>query len=187
MEAEMNKLIVAPYAGLASSASVIALTAATLVFTPDTYFFDGVVAPVVEETIRYGIALNMLWVTTPGTAAAIGAAWGFLEVAAKMIESNAHVGLDVRTLLNVAGFSPSIPIHIALSLAFYSYGRGRWWRNVLLHSALNLTLLAVAGVMWKRLDVPAYAAALVAASTAICGVVTFLALQTWHNWEKEDV
>jgi hypothetical protein len=180
----MNRLIVAPYAGLMAIASYLILTATTTVVPANTYLSAVVLAPAVEETVRYFVARTMFWRASPLMAAGIGFAIGVLEIIAKLIGSGTNIGFDVRTLLTLAGFSGSIPIHIALSVSFYSIQRLRLPKMILLHGVLNLTLLAVLGRLWGNYSVPAYAAMSIAVTTAICLAIAFTALARWRAREE---
>lgn len=127
-----------------------------------------VVAPLIEEALRYAIAKRWLWQLSFSGAVLFGLIVGTLEVVAKMIDSGAHVGPDVRTLLNLAGFYGSIPIHVSLSVAFYALQRRRLPILIGLHMALNLTLIVGLSLLWDRVGVPAFAAISVVAITALC-------------------
>ncbi|WP_262299025.1 hypothetical protein [Microvirga sesbaniae] len=139
---------------------------------PNTWFVMVALQPAIEETARYMSARKFVWEADLKTAACIGGLIGLLEIGSKALMSQMIFKLDFATLLSLIGFSPSLPIHIALSVAFYSFRRWRPAKTFGMHALLNLTLLAFAVSLWGSMSIPAYAATMVVFSVALCFTLT---------------
>lgn len=139
-----------------------------LIVNPATVLAAVIVMPVVEETTRALSAYAChVWKVPLRAAMLFGLVYGVFEMALKLSDQQAHIGPDVRTILNILGVAGSIPIHVALSVAFYSLQRARLPRMIALHGLLNLTLIVVLTPLWERVSIPVYAAISLAVVTAL--------------------
>jgi hypothetical protein len=121
--------------------------------------------PAVEEVSRAACAWTLGgWNRSAGEAAAIGLGIGSVEFIVKAWGHGPLVSMMSLT---------SFPIHVTLSLAFYSFASGRVMKSLGLHVLINSTRAAAGFVLHTVLG--AYAVGLRAAvsivSVAICGRV----------------
>jgi hypothetical protein len=121
--------------------------------------------PLIEETLRYGVVrLTGLWDQSPRKAIQIGLGIGLFEVFFKSIPMLAHsTFVPLAFLSNIS----SIPLHVALSCAFFSFVTLRWPKTLAFHVLLNSGAMAL-WIMLLRLRVaaaPTTATMLVAITT----------------------
>lgn len=94
-------------------------------------FYLTVVFPLIEEALRYGVLRwRGPWLATPWQAAGIGAAIGTFEAALK-------ISADPAAALGWLTAVSSLPLHVALSLAFFSFAELRLLKTTSLHIGLN--------------------------------------------------
>jgi hypothetical protein len=116
-----------------------------------------------------------LWNTNTRMALAVGLLIGALEVCSKAYVYGKGVAFDLRSLLNLISWSSSLPIHAALSLAFYALPSWRLPLMIGLHAVLNATILAITALLWGQMSIPAIAVTSLAAITAVCTLIGWAA------------
>lgn len=184
----MRRLLVAAVLIAALSYAGGLLVTSALALSPDTYLYAVVLAPLIEESARYGIARAVgPWRLNLRAAAILGLWFGALELCAKLYNAGVHPAFDVKTLLSVAGFATSLPIHAALSVVFYGLPRRRWPIMVGLHASLNLMLLVGLSALWGTVSIPAYAAISLAAVTALCAALALAMRRMARTGGQEHV
>jgi hypothetical protein len=140
-----------------------------------SFLMAVVVAPAIEESTRYYVAGRICWTAGPRTAAMIGLLIGLGEVGTKTFEA-ALFNPNFHPLLSSGPILVSIPIHVALSLAFYSIWSGRWLKTFGLHVLINGTGWTFGRGLWGTMAPAEYVATNVAFITALSVAIGGLAL-----------
>jgi hypothetical protein len=141
-----------------------------------TVFLYAFVVPVVEESARYYAAGRFCWTAEPRKAALIGLLIGLIEIGTRTFEGLVFAPVEFRSPLAYAVNSGSVPIHVALSMAFYAIWHGRWWKMVALHVLINGTGAALWLGLAGKVEPLTYVATALATITALCAVIGLLAL-----------
>lgn len=135
-----------------------------------------IAGPAIEESARYFAASRFCWTATPGKAALIGLLIGLLEIGTKTFEAALFQPGPFQALPNLLFASVSIPIHLALSLAFYAIWSGRWFKLFLLHTLIN-GIGYVTGVhLMGRATMLEYLALAGSLITGLCVVISIAAI-----------
>lgn len=96
-------------------------------------FYVVVLVPLIEESVRYAaVRMSGHWRTSPASAALVGALVGLFEMGFKSVPT----GLELA-------YVSSLPIHIALSVAFFAFTTRRLPKTFGMHAAINLLVLAL--------------------------------------------
>jgi hypothetical protein len=105
----------------------------------------AVCMPLIEETVRYGIVrLSGRWELPIRQAMLIGLGIGLFECFFKSLPMLMHSNVSLLGLLSNIS---SVPLQIALSIAFFSFVTHRWLKMLALHILLNVSTLA----LWSAL------------------------------------
>ena len=163
-------------AGLMILIAYVSDNIAAFFFGAYSVFFAVLVVPVIEESARYYATGRVCWTAGPCRAALIGLFIGLGEMGTRTFEAVLFASDKLHPLLFLGVISGSIPIHIALSTAFYAIWHGRWWKMVALHALINGTGVALAVSLRGRMAPSTYIATGLAAITALCLVIGLLSL-----------
>ena len=145
------------------------------IFFGVSFLMAVVVAPAIEESTRYYVAGCLCWTAGPRTAAMIGLLIGLGEVGTKTFEA-ALFNPNFHPLLSSGPILVSIPIQVALSLAFYSIWSGRWLKTFGLHVLINGIGWTIGRGLWGKMALADYMATNVAIITALSVAIGGLAL-----------
>ena len=135
-----------------------------------------VAGPAIEESARYFATSRFCWVAKPGKAALIGLLIGLLEIGTKTFEAALFRPGPFQALPTLLFASPSVPIHLALSLAFYAIWSGRWIKLFLLHALINGIGYTTAVHLWGRATMLEYLAIAGSLIAALCIVISIAAI-----------
>jgi hypothetical protein len=147
-----------------------------------SFFFRGssllfvIVGPVIEETVRYYATSRFCWTASVSKAALIGLLIGLMEVATKTFEAALFWPVPFQAFPTLMFASVSLPIHLALSLAFYAIWYGRWYKLVLLHVLINGTGYGIAVSLHSRATMLEYTAMAGGAITVLCTITSLVAI-----------
>src|SRR4051794_30505816 len=119
-------LIALKTAGLMILIAYASDNVAAFFFGAYSLFFVLLVVPVIEESARYYATGRFCWTAEPHQAALIGLFIGLAEVGTKTFEAALFASDELQQPLLFLGVtSGSIPIHVALTMAFYATWHGR--------------------------------------------------------------
>ena len=163
-------------AGLMVLLSYIGDNIAAFVFHRVPFLMFVYVGPVVEETVRYYVASRFCWTAGPRKAALVGLLIGLGEVGTKTFEAILFAPGRSQPLLALSLHSASIPIHVALSLAFYAIWNRRWSKMVGLHVLMNATGTFLAMALWGKVTPLHYVLVGVGVITTLSAVIAGAAL-----------
>ncbi|WP_262030629.1 hypothetical protein [Microvirga sp. Mcv34] len=140
------------------------------------FLFHVIAVPAIEESARYYAASRFCWVATPGKAALVGFLIGLLEIGTKTFEAALFGPRPFEVLPALIFASISIPIHLALSLAFYAIWSGRWFKLVLLHAVINGIGYMTGVHMMGKATMLEYVVMAGSLITAFCLVISLIAV-----------
>jgi hypothetical protein len=140
------------------------------------FLFHVIAVPAVEESARYYAATRCCWTAPPGKAALIGFMIGLLEIGTKTFEAALFGPRPFEMLPALIFASISIPIHVALSLAFYAIWSARWLKLVLLHALINGIGYTTGVHMMGRATMLEYVVMAGSLITGLCMVIGVIAL-----------
>jgi hypothetical protein len=140
------------------------------------FLFHVIAVPAIEESARYYAAIRFCWVAPPGKAALIGLLIGLLEIGTKTFEVALFGPGPFESVPALVFASISIPIHLALSLAFYAIWSGRWLKLVLLHALINGIGYTIGVHMMGRATMLEYVVMADSLITGLCMVISLITL-----------
>jgi hypothetical protein len=129
-------------------------------------------APVTEEVLRLGISEKLAPRAIPVQAAVIGAVGGGLELIWKILTMPAATVDPVYFL----SFVTSLPIHVALSMAYYA--RRSVITNIVLHAVFNATLYGLGSHLFTKVSPSVYSASMVGFALVLCAVTILVTDRT---------
>lgn len=100
----------------------------------------------------------------------IGAVGGLLELIWKVLTMPMSEAAAMHPAYFFS-FVTSLPIHIALSIAFYSHGRRAVLKNIGLHALFNATLYGLGSYLIAKASPQVYSALMVGVALALCAVI----------------
>ena len=101
---------------------------------------------------------------------------GVGEIGTKTLEAVLIRSTEIQPLL-LAFFSGSVPIHVALSLAYYSIWNGRLWKTASLHVLINGTGAFAGMALWSQATPTQYVTLGLVVITSLCAVIGVLSLR----------
>jgi hypothetical protein len=140
------------------------------------FLFHVIAVPAIEVSARYYAASRFYWVAPSGKAALIGLLIRLLEIGTKTFEAALFGPRPSEPVPALVFASISIPIHLALSLAFYAIWSGGWLKLVLLHALINGGGYTTGVHMMGRATVLEYVVMAGSLITGLCMVISLIAV-----------